>query len=98
MEPDFLDKDLQRLEEDGSFDRKLPGEIVSLFRRRMQLIRSATDERDLRALKSLRLEKLKGRRQGQYSIRLNDQWRLIIQFEGKGPDKRVLILEIVDYH
>jgi proteic killer suppression protein len=64
----------------------------------MQTIRSAPDERDLYALKSLHFEKLKGQRSHQHSIRLNDQWRLILEFKGKAPNKTIVIVAIEDYH
>ena len=59
---------------------------------------SVPDERDIRANPGYRLEKLKGNRAGQHSVRLNDQWRLIIRIEGGTPDKTVHVVEIVDYH
>jgi proteic killer suppression protein len=49
---------------------------------------------DLRAPPSNRLEKLKGEREGQYSIRINDQWRVCLQWTESGAD----YVEIVDYH
>ena len=49
-------------------------------------------------MKAMRLEKLKGDRKGQNSIRLNDQWRLIVEFEGKDQNTTVNIIEVVDYH
>jgi toxin HigB-1 len=64
----------------------------------MQVIRAALDERDFYALKSLRYEKLKGRRGHQHSMRLNDQFRLIVEYEGTGPDKTVVVVGIEDYH
>ena len=68
------------------------------FRKVMQAIRMAVDIRDLAAIRALRLERLKGKRRHQWSLRLNDQWRLIIEFEGGGPDTVVSVIEIVDYH
>jgi proteic killer suppression protein len=59
---------------------------------------SATDERDLRAMRSLNLEKLKGDRTGQFSIRLNDQFRLILTFHTEDDGRVVVVLELVDYH
>jgi len=73
-------------------------ELVRLYRKRMTFIRQALDERDLYALKSLRFEKLKGARSHQRSVRLNDQWRLILQLQGDGEAKTVLIVSIEDYH
>jgi proteic killer suppression protein len=48
--------------------------------------------------KSLRFEKLQGDRAHQHSIRLNDQWRLIIEFDGTSPNKKIVIVGIEDYH
>lgn len=98
MEPEFDDDDLDRLETDSQFTAGYPQEIVRMYRRRMQQIRSALDERDFYKLKSLHFEKLKGTREGQHSIRLNAQWRLIVQFRGNHPCKIVAIIEIADYH
>jgi toxin HigB-1 len=64
----------------------------------MQIIRSAADERDLYAMRGLRFEKLRGARQGQYSLRCNDQYRLIVELHGTGERKKVRVIEIVDYH
>ena len=64
----------------------------------MQVIRSAPDERVFYGMKSLHFEKLQGKRSHQRSIRLNDQWRLIIEFEGKDPGKIVVVVSIEDYH
>jgi proteic killer suppression protein len=98
MEVEFTDADLDRLEVERGFDAGLPAEVVTAFRRRMQQIRAATDERTLWALKSLHFEKLKGDRAGQRSIRLNKQWRLILALKGEAPSKVVIVIEIVDYH
>ena len=60
----------------------------------MQTIRAATDERVLRAWKSLHFEKIGD----EHSIRLNGQWRLMLDFEGEGVNKTVIVLGIKDYH
>ena len=44
------------------------------------------------------MEKLQGSRQHQHSLRLNDQWRLVIEFEGNSPQKTIVIVNIEDYH
>ena len=49
-------------------------------------------------MRSLHFEKLKGGRRHQYSMRLNDQWRLILEMEGKGHEKILVIVAIEDYH
>ena len=53
---------------------------------------------DLQAMRSLNLEKLKGTRTGQYSIRLNDQFRLILKFRTDDDGRVVVVVELVDYH
>ena len=72
--------------------------ITAAFRKRMQVIRAAKDERDFYQLKSLRYEKLKGNRQHQHSMRPNDQFRLILEYEGDGQDKTLAVVKIEDYH
>jgi proteic killer suppression protein len=98
MNPIFKDDNLDRLETDPDFDGGFPTAIVKAFRKRMQHIRAADDERDFYNMRSLNFEKLKGNRKNQYSIRLNDQWRLILEFEGSGQNKKVIIICIEDYH
>jgi len=63
---------------------------------RTRLIRldSAVSLNDLRAIRGNRLEALRGERKGQYSIRINDQYRICFKWEEKGPAD----VEITDYH
>lgn len=98
MEARFRDDGLDRLETDPRYTGGYPASIVTVFRKRMQTIRSAPDERVFYAMKSLHFEKLQGARAHQYSMRLNDQWRLIVEFEGKAPNKVVIVVSIEDYH
>jgi proteic killer suppression protein len=98
MDVSFEDDGLRRLEHDASYDAGFAPAVVRAFRRRMQQIRAAADERDFYALRSLNFEKLKGERAGQYSMRLNKQWRLVLKLEGKSADKKAVLVEIVDYH
>jgi len=94
----FADSDLERVEEDADFTAGLTPALVKLFRRRMQQIRAAQDQRVFYELKSLHFEKLKGARTHQRSMMLNKQYRLILEIEGKGKNKTVLIKGIEDYH
>jgi proteic killer suppression protein len=98
MEVEFDDDDLGRLETDAGFTAGHSQDVVRAFRKRVQQIRAFRDERDFYGLKSLHFEKLKGDRDGQHSIRLNSQWRLILEIRGGHPCKVVVIVEIVDYH
>ena len=94
----FRDSRLDRLETDAGFDAGLPSEIVRAYRRRMQQIRAAADERDFYSQKSLRFEKLHGDRKHQRSMRLNDQWRLILEIRADCARRSVVVVAIEDYH
>ena len=75
-----------------------PQAVEKKFRFRIQQIMSFVDEREFYSLKSLHFEKLKGDRSHQHSIRLNDQWRMILEFEGEAPNKRLVVVGNEDYH
>jgi proteic killer suppression protein len=74
--------------------------VVDDFFEVMAIIDAAVDERDLYAQKGLRFEKLKGKRgnQGQRSLRLNDQWRLIVTVDENKEGNYLTIIDIEDYH
>ncbi len=94
----FADDNLERLETEAIYTAGLAPGLVRAFRLRMQAIRTAVDERDLRVMKSHHIEKLSGSRQHQHSMRLNDQFRLILEIQGAGPDKVIRVIGIEDYH
>jgi len=98
MDVAFKNESLDRLEIDASFGAGFSDAVVKAYRKRMQQIRAATDERTFYAHRSLHFEKLQGKREGQFSMRLNDQWRLIVKMHGDAPNKTVYVIEIVDYH
>lgn len=98
MEVEFRDAFLDSLETDSSFTAGYSPALVSAFRRRMQQIRAAVDERDFYALRSLHFEKLRGNRSHQHSMRLNIQWRLILEFDDSASPKTVIVIGIEDYH
>ena len=93
MDIRFRDDALSRLEVEAD-DGGYPPGIAKAFRKRMQTLRAATDERVLRQWKSLHFEKWGDH----HSVRLNEQWRLILDFEGDSSSKVVVILGIKDYH
>ncbi len=78
----------------GKLSTKLPKDIQRIARRKLLYLDDAEDLQDLLAPPGNRLEKLKGDRAGQYSIRINDQWRICFDWTG---DKAKNV-EIVDYH
>lgn len=78
----------------GRFSRRLPRDIQRLAARKLEMLTSASQLKSLRIPPSNRLEKLKGDRSGQHSIRINNQWRIC--FVWKSGD--AYDVEIVDYH
>ena len=88
----FSDKETQALFE-GRRVRRFQA-IEAQVARRLQFLDSATRIEDLMLRPSNRFEALGGKRKGQYSIRINDQWRLCFRF----ADGDAFDVEIVDYH
>jgi toxin HigB-1 len=74
--------------------RKVPPDIQRVALRKLLILDAAGDLRDLRIPPGNRLEALGGNRDGQHSIRINDQWRLCFVWKSAGPEE----VEIVDYH
>lgn len=89
----FADKETERLCRTGQ-SKRLPPDIRQRAMMRLSRLAAAADVDDLRFPPSHRLEALKGGRVGQWSIRINDQWRLCFRFEGG----HAFDVEIVDYH
>ena len=98
MQVRFKDAALDRLETDATFTAGYGQPIVRAFRKCIQIIRAAPDERAFYAMKSLHYEKLQGKRAHQRSMRLNDQYRLIVELEKQGAGKVVVVVSIEDYH
>jgi proteic killer suppression protein len=78
----------------GIISQKLPKDIQRTARRKLIYLDSAEDLKDLLAPPGNRLEKLKGSRIGQYSVRINDQWRICFEW----VNNKAINVEIVDYH
>ena len=74
--------------------KKLPGDIQDIAFRKLRMLHRAMTLQDLRVPPANRLERLKGDRQGQYSIRINAQWRICFRWENRAAED----VEIVDYH
>src|SRR5262245_16537228 len=92
-------QDLGRLESDPNYSGGWDRAIVRSFRKVMNLIRGVADERGLAQWRSLRTEKLKGARSHQWSLRLNDQWRLIYEIEKREGGRNLFVTKgIEDYH
>ncbi len=77
-----------------NFSRKLPVDIQRVALRKLNIINAAVSIKDLLIPPSNRLKELKGNRKGQYSIRINNQWRICF----KWVENDAYDLEIIDYH
>ncbi len=73
---------------------KLPQDIQQVALRKLRMLNRAMTIQDLRVPPANRLEKLSGNRAGQYSIRINDHWRICFEWQDDGAHN----VEIVDYH
>ncbi|MBK9568809.1 MAG: type II toxin-antitoxin system RelE/ParE family toxin [Chitinophagaceae bacterium] len=74
--------------------KKIPGNVQETGRRKLRMLNNAVDLTDLRVPPANRLEKLSGKLKNFYSIRINDQWRVIFRWH----DGNALEVDIVDYH
>lgn len=78
----------------GSRVKKLPIEIQNIGRRKLRMVNNSVNLADLRIPPANRLEKLSGKRNEFYSIRINDQWRIIFKWKTGNASE----VEIIDYH
>jgi proteic killer suppression protein len=78
----------------GRFSRRLPGDLQRRALRKLSSVHAAVALGELRRIPGNRLEKLKGARSGQHSVRINDQWRICFVWQ----DGDAYEVKIVDYH
>jgi proteic killer suppression protein len=89
----FRDRDTERLFARQRVKR-LPPDLQRVALRKLRVLDAAENLNDLRVPPGNRLERLKGERSGQHSIRINDQWRICFRWRGNNAHD----VEIVDYH
>jgi len=89
----FASKETERIFR-RQFSRRLPNDLQRKMRMKLELLEAAESLDDLRIPPADRLEKLGGDREGQHSIRVNDQWRICFEWRENGAHN----VEIVDYH
>ena len=89
----FRDKDRKKIWE-GERIKGLSTEIQEIARRKLRMLNNSQNLTDLQIPPSNRLEKLKGNFKEFYSIRINDQWRIIFKWNNGNADQ----VEIIDYH
>ena len=89
----FYNKDTEKIWKQ-EYSRKLPKDIQRIGLRKLIMINRAKDLNDLNIPPGNKLEKLIGNRQGQYSIRINNKWRICFYWESGAASS----VEITDYH
>ena len=89
----FGNKDTQKIWE-GERVKGLPTEVQEIARRKLRMLNNSQNLTDLMIPPSNRLEKLKGTLKNFYSIRVNDQWRIIFKWNNGNTDE----VELIDYH
>src|SRR5437764_1121093 len=97
MDFEFESDDLKRLYETGEGKEKYPLEVVTAYVRRMLTIAAAPDERAFYVMKSLHFEKLKGAGDRR-SMRLNQDWRLILTLDKSDPAGTVVRIVEINRH
>ena len=90
----FADKETELIYNE-TFSKKFPPDVQQKALRKLLMINNADNLNDLRSPPSNRLEKLIGDRKDEYSIRINDKWRICFKLENKNDFYDV---QIVDYH
>ena len=86
-------KDTEKIWE-GEHIKRIPIDIQQIGRRKLRMLNNSFNIQDLRIPPSNHLEKLSGKLNNFYSIRINDQWRIIFKWE----NNHALEVEIIDYH
>lgn len=98
MEIEFADSRLAAIETADAGSTGLPVPVIKSAQRKLTVLRAAPDDRTLRNWKSLHYEKLKGSREGQRSIRINEKYRLVFKLDSDTTPQKATILAIEDYH
>lgn len=90
---DFGNKETEKIW-NGIQSRKLPSDIQNVARQKLRMINNSQNINDLRIPPANRLEKLSGNLSEFYSIRINNQWRIIFKWENDNASD----VEVIDYH
>lgn len=91
MELSFDNSDLENLSRQTNYKTKLPANVITVFRRKLQMLLAATNQSSFKNLKSMKIIPLKGSRAKKCFVSLTDDWRLILSFQGQD---QVKILDI----
>ena len=89
----FADKETEKIW-NGQRSSKLPNEIQQICRRKLRMLNNAQTINDMRIPPSNKLKKMKGKLKHSYSIRINNQWRIIFKWSNNNANE----VEVTDYH
>lgn len=100
MNLSFANQDLADFasSETGPYAKKLPPQVKDRFFECMTRLIHASDERAVREYKGMRMEKVPSECEGCYSVRLNDQWRVVFTLERLDDEPTVVVRDVKDYH
>lgn len=98
MKVRFADPKTAIIETDTAHKLGLPVAVIRTARLRLQFMREAVDERDLRAMKSLNFKRRKGVSNGECTIRVNEQYRITFLIDEDGGSREITVLSIGDNH
>jgi toxin HigB-1 len=98
MDVEFAKDNLRLLYTQADRHAGFSTDIIRAYRRKMQLVVNAKDERDLRNWKSLHYKQLKGPRKHQWSLRLNGPWRLILEKQVRSAKPTLVVVAIENDH
>ncbi len=93
----YADTTLALIETDQAGMTRLPVAVIKSARRRLTTLRAARDDRSLRNWKSLHYETMKGNREGQKSVRVNDQYRMVFNLDEETDPQTITVLTIEGY-
>lgn len=98
MDFEISDPDIVRLYYENKGHQKYQTGVGKIVRRRIQTISSVANEQELYKFAGIRFEKLNGERSHQRSMRINKQWRLIVEIEEREEGNKMIVVGIEDYH
>ena len=94
----FANDSLELVETDDAGKTNLPASVIKVVRRKLTVLRAAIDDRSLKNWKSLHHETLRGDREGQRVIRLNEKYRMVFELDEQYEPPTTMIIAIEDCH
>lgn len=98
MKIEFANRRLALIRTDRAHELGLPFGVIKSCREKLNFIEAAPDERTIRNWRSLRFKKLEGALSGKYSVRINDQYRIVFTLENDTKPPTITITDIGDTH